>query len=605
VDLLSAERTLVAGLAATVAALGDAPAYSDKVGVLATNSTGDWRTWSWTELSADVLDIAAALIELGVEQGDRVAIMASNRTEHVIADLAAVHAGAVPMSIYSTYSAAQVEFVTRHAEPTVVILEGADEWAAWAPTLRHPTSIRRIVVLDPTSVSSPGAPDHGESRPGAVAPRVLTWANLLASGKEFRGANGAACQARIDGVSPEDPVTILYTSGSTGDPKGVVISHANMWFASVGRGKPEISAGVDTVCYLPYAHISERLLGMYIPQTSGGHVHQIGRARDVLAALVDVRPMMFFGVPRIWEKLADVISAHIARQSPARQEEIEAAMADALAWVEARQFGCEMRPDIQARYDAADGVILRELRACVGLDRLQWAGVGGAPMPLSLTRLLAGLGIVVYDIYGMTETTASISASGPEGFRLGSVGRPPTGNRVLVGDDGELLVKGPAVSAGYFRQPDATGELFDADGWLRTGDIGWVDDDGFVYVTDRKKELIVTSLGKNIAPSNVEALVKRHPAISEALAYGDGRPYLVALVTLTPGIADPSTADELVGEAIAAANARLSRPEQIKRFAILPDQWTVENGAFTATLKLRRRHLYQTYQTQIAGLYAD
>ncbi len=223
-------------------------------------------------------------------------------------------------------------------------------------------------------------------------------------------------------------------------------------------------------------------------------------------------------------------------------------MADGLAWVEAKQFGETMTPALQAAYDVADRTALRELRGNVGLDRVLWAGVGGAPMPIHITRFMAGLGIAVYDIYGMTETTASISSSGSGDFRLGSVGRPPEGNEVRVADDGELLVKGPAVSAGYFRQADATAELFDEEGWLHTGDIGRIDADGFVFVTDRKKELIITSLGKNIAPSNVESLLTQHPLISQALVFGDNRPYLVALLTLNPAVGVDEAA---VAEAVA------------------------------------------------------
>jgi long-chain acyl-CoA synthetase len=400
-------------------------------------------------------------------------------------------------------------------------------------------------------------------------------------------------------------VTILYTSGSTGDPKGVLISHANMWFAAVGTGPAEISTGPDTVSYLPYAHISERLLGLYIPQTSGGHVHQVARAADVHRALVEVRPHLFFGVPRVWEKLAAQARALVASAGPEDAERIAAAFATALAWVEAQQFGHRSSPELEAAYAAVDAEWLRELRAQLGLDRVVWAGVGGAPMPLEVTRFLAGLGLVVHDVYGMTETTASISASGPDDFRLGSVGRPREGNQVRVAADGELLVKSPAVSAGYFRRAEATRDLFDDDGWLCTGDIGRVDEDGFVYITGRKKELIITSLGKNIAPSNVESLLTRHPIIGQAVVSGDGRPYLVALLSLEPSAADRYADPEAeVAAAVAAANAELSMPEQVKRYAVVPGEWSPETGELTATLKLRRKHLHTTYAELIDRLYA-
>lgn len=580
-----ADHTLVSGLAATVAALGDAPAYSDKVGV---SGEGVWRTWTWNEIHRDALAVAAALVERGVQPGDRVAIMASNRTEQVLADLGAVHAGAVPLSIYATFSRTQITYIAAHAEPAVLVVERADQLAAWSAALAVDAAIHTVIVLDESA-----RPDGS---------RYLGWTEFVDAGRAFRDVSPAECQVRIDDVRPDDPVTILYTSGSTGDPKGVVISHANMWFASVGTGDAEIGPGVDSLSYLPYAHISERLLGLYIPQTSGGHVHQVADTNDVLPALREVRPLMFFGVPRIWEKVVAAAQTAISDAAPERQAECAAAMVHGLAWVEARQFGHTMTPEIQSAYDMADAAILRELRAGVGLDRVLWAGVGGAPMPMNVTRYLAGLGIAVFDIYGMTETTASISSSDSRNFRLGSVGRPPEGNVVRVADDGEILVTGPAVSSGYFREDEATSALFDAEGWLHTGDIGRVDEDGFVYVTDRKKELIITSLGKNIAPSNVEGLLKQHPAISHALVYGDHRPYLVALLTLDPSVsADSAT----VAEAVAQANAHLSRPEQVRRYAVLPGDWSPETGALTATLKLRRRHLYEQYAAEFAALYDD
>ena len=535
------------------------------------------------------MDLAAGLISMGVEAGDRVAIMASNRTEHVIADFGAVHAGAVPMSIYSTFSARQVGFIAAHAEPTVLVIEGQDELDRWSGALAD-SSIQVVVVLDPSA------------KPAGN--RFRSWAELMEAGRTFRAAHPERCQARIDAIKPSDPVTILYTSGSTGDPKGVLISHTNMWFSAVGNDEAEIDAGPDSVSYLPYAHISERVLGMYIPLTSGGHVHQVAKTSEVETALREVRPMMFFGVPRVWEKLVATITAEITAQTDARQVEIDRAMAAGFAYVEAQQFGHAMTPEIKAAYAVADAE-LRELRATVGLDRVLWAGVGGAPMPQSVTLFMASLGVAVFDIYGMTETTASISSSGTGNFRLGSVGRPPEGNEVRVAEDGELLVKGPAVSAGYFRQEAASTALFDDDGWLRTGDIGRIDDDGFVFVTDRKKELIITSAGKNIAPSNVESLLKQHPVIDHALVFGDAQPYLVALLTLNPETVTDQDLGSVVAEAVAAANEQLSRPEQVKNYAVLPRAWSPQTGELTATLKLRRRHLYSAYADEIAALYAE
>ena len=578
--------TLPEALAAVVAQLGDAPAYSDKVGV----GEQGWRTLTWRELSEQTLDCAAGLIAGGLAAGDRVAIMASARNEHVVADLGAVHAGGVPISIYDTFAPDQIAAVVAHAEPTVAILQGVEQLARWADAgVLGASSVSRVIVMDPLA-----------------DPAVGTFTDLLAEGAAARAADPGRVHERVAAIRPDDPATILYTSGSTGAPKGVLISHTNLWFAAVGAEEAEITPGPKTIAYLPYAHITERLLGLYIPQTTGGHSHQVG-PEQVFDALREVRPVMFFGVPRIWEKLVSAVAARVSALSASERAEVEEAMAAGLAYVEGQQTGNELTAAVEAAYAVADAAWLNRLRADVGIENLLWAGSGGAPLSLAVSRYLAGLGIPLYNLYGMTETTASISSSGPGNFRIGSVGRPPEGNEVKIAADGEILVRGPAVTAGYFRAAGATEELFDADGWLRTGDIGHVDEDGFIFITDRKKELIVTSTGKNVAPSNVEALLKRHPVISQALVYGDDRPYLVALLTLDPlAVSGLSSArlEAAAQEAVAAANAHLSRPEQVRRYRVLPAEWSPATDELTATLKLRRRVIHRKFSEEIDALYA-
>ncbi|MFZ2503912.1 MAG: AMP-binding protein [Nocardioides sp.] len=579
-------RTLPEALAEVVAQIGEHAAYSDKVGI----EGAGWRTLTWSQLREQALDLAAGLVDIGVQPGDRVAIMARNRNEHVVADLAAVHAGAVSISIYLTFSPDQLGAVAAHAEPTVAIVEGSRELALWAEAgaLGVGSSVRHVVMMDPGTDTS-----------------AWSFERLGEVGRAARATDPEPLQARIDSIGMDDPATILYTSGSTGAPKGVLVSHANVWFAAVGKGDPTINPGPPTIAYLPYAHITERVLGMYIPQTTGWQPHQVG-PEEVYDALLEVRPLLFFGVPRVWEKLAARIEGALAAYPPEQRPDVEAALAAGEAYVAGQQTGHTMTPEIKAAFAAADAAHLKALRATVGLDNVIWAAAGGAPLPVPVSTFLARLGIALYNIYGMTETTASISSSGAGDFRIGSVGRPPDGNEVRIGADGEILVRGPAVTAGYFRAAEASDHLFDEDGWLRTGDIGYVDDDGFLFVTDRKKELIITSVGKNIAPSNVESLLKRNPLISQALVYGEGRPYLVALLTLDPRVAAALTDDEVeaaVADAVAEANRRLSRPEQVKRYAVLPDEWRPETDELTATLKLRRRVIHAKFAPHLSTLY--
>ncbi|MDT0202025.1 AMP-binding protein [Nocardioides sp. AE5] len=604
-----AGQTLATALQRTVETYGDQPAYSDKVGITSPDGTG-WRTLTWRETREQALDLAAGLVELGVDPGDTVALMASSRIEHVLADLAAVHAGATPMSIYATLAPEQVAYVAGQSEPAVVVLEGADQLARWEAVLSSGNhGIKRVVVIDESAMPT--------------GDLYLAWSDLVASGAAYRAAHGTEVEGRWQGISPSQPITILYTSGTTGNPKGVVLSHANVLFEAAsstvvaGTTEPGI-----TISYLPFAHIAERILGMYIPQSMGGHVHMIADPAQLVGALAEVRPTRFFGVPRVWEKIRTGVSARLAAEpDEAKRAGVEQAMAIGLEYVEALQFGNTPSPELTAKFEAVDGAVLGLLRALLGLDRVEWAASAAAPMPEDVARFFAGLGMRIYDVYGMTETTSAITACGPDAFRLGTVGRALAGIEVKVAEDGEILARGPVTMAGYHRNEEATRELIDADGWVHTGDIGTIDEDGFLKVVDRKKEMIITSSGKNIAPSNIENYLKESPLVGHALVYGEGKPYVVAVLTLDPEIAplvaakfgiegkdlaalaeDPQIL-AMVGKAVEDANARLSRPEQVKTWELLGVEWTAESEELTPTLKLKRRVVHTKYADTLDGLY--
>ena len=604
IEAAIAGRTIVDAFAATVAEQGDRPAYSDKIGV----EGPGWRTLTWHELRETGLDVAAALVDLGVHAGDRVAIMATNRLEHVLADLGALHAGATPISVYNTLSPDQVGYVAGHAEPAVAVLENADHVARWSEALAA-GAVRHVVVLD-----ADAAPDG-----------ALTWDQLLERGRATRAQHQAEIDRRCQDIDPDQPATVLYTSGTTGSPKGVVISHRNVLFEVESSSR---TAGLDDaenigVSYLPYAHIAERVLGIYIPLTQGAHVHLVGDPAQLVGALGEVRPTRFFGVPRVWEKIQTGIGGLLAMETDeAKRRAVADAMAVGLEYVESLQHGRETPSELQARYDAAEEAVLTPIKSMLGLDRVTWAGSASAPMPLETARFFAGLGFAIYDIYGMTETTGSVTGCGPGRFRLGTVGQAQPGIEMAIAEDGEILTRGPVNTSGYLRNPEATAGLVDDDGWVHTGDIGEIDEDGFVRVVDRKKEMIITSSGKNIAPSNIENLLKESPLVGHALAYGEARPYVVAILTLDPDVA-PAVAAKLglehadlaelarapeilamVEQAVESANSRLSRPEQVKRWRLLPVEWTAESAELTPTLKLKRRVVHGNYAEVIEQLYA-
>ncbi|MBI2243032.1 MAG: long-chain fatty acid--CoA ligase [Nocardioides sp.] len=596
IEAAIAGRTLPDALAETASRFADQPAYSDKHEVAEGES---WRTITWTRTRELALDVAAALIDAGVQPGDTVAIMATNRIEHFIADMGAVHAAATPMSIYNTLSAEQVAYVAGHARPTVVVLENDDHRARWAKALEETDSIRKVVML------------------GAE------WDAFVAAGAAYRAAHPGVVEQRVADLDADAPATILYTSGTTGNPKGVVLTHHNVMYEALSTLEAAgLHEAQTAISYLPLAHIAERVLGLYGPQLQGSHMYAIGDPSGLLAALGEVHPTSFFGVPRVWEKIKTGISAKLAADpNPDNVKMVQDAMAAGRAWVAAQEVGGTMTPEIEEAYRQADEAILGFLKLLLGLDQVTWAGSAAAPMPIEVARFMAGLGLKVYDVYGMTETTGAITANGPDAFKLGTVGRATPGMEVRLGEDNEVLVRGPVVMPGYHRQEDATRALIDEDGWVHTGDIGTLDEDGFFSIVDRKKELIITSAGKNIAPSNIEGYLKESPIVGHAMAVGDGRPYVVAILTLDGEIA-PIVAQQLgleftdladlaekpeiraiAQKAVDEANARLSRPEQVKSFELLPVEWTAESEELTPTLKLKRRVVNAKYADVLDRLY--
>lgn len=593
--------TLIDALARTTEEHRDQPAYSDRHHV---PEGASWRTITWAETRELAHDVAAGLIDIGVAPGDRVALMATNRIEHFLADMGAVHAAATPMSIYNTLSADQVAFIADESKPRVAVVETSDHLARWKQA-QADGNVETVV-----SITGEGGD--------------LSWDELVERGRARRAANPDELEERHQQLSPDAPATILYTSGTTGNPKGVVMTHHNVMYEAISTLEAAgLEGSQSMVSYLPMAHIAERVLGLYGPQITAGHSHAIGDPSELLAALGEVHPTAFFGVPRVWEKIKTGISAKLAEDdNPDNVKLVQDSMAAGLAWVEAQENGGTPSPEVQAAYEQADAAILGFLKLLLGLDQVKWAASAAAPMPLEVAKFMAGLGLKVFDVYGMTETTGAITANGPAAFKLGTVGRPTPGIEVKLGEDDEILIRGPVVTPGYHLNDEATRNLIDEDGWVHSGDIGTLDEDGFFAVVDRKKELIITSAGKNIAPSNIENYLKESPLIGHAMAVGDNRPYVVAILTLDGEIAplvaqklgieftdlaDLATKPEILGvvqQSVDAANARLSRPEQVKKWVLLTNEWTAESAELTPTLKLKRRVVNTNYADKIEEMYA-
>ncbi|MFF2196619.1 AMP-dependent synthetase/ligase [Streptomyces sp. NPDC058157] len=599
------DLTLPALLARNAAEHPDLPALSWRTGG-GDGAADGWETLTWSEARRRVAVLAAGYTALGVARGEHVLLMMGNRPEHWLSDLALVHLGAVPVTVYGTSAPEQIAHIARHSRARLAVVEGARELARWAPLLDDPdTPLERLVVAE-----------AAESGPHT------TYGSLYASGARLHRAD--AFEKAWQESRPEDPLTVVYTSGTTGDPKGVRLSHRNILLQSVRLDRHvELPEHAEHICYLPFAHIAERILGIYLPLLRAAHVRLVADPAAVAGAVRELRPVQFFGVPRVWEKLAAGVRAALAGLPEEQRRAIEGAGDVARARAGHRERGEAVPAALEASYAEAKERVLDPLLRLAGLDRLVWTASATAPMPIDVVRFWAGWGITIMDAWGLTETSGvcTVNSNGPGGFRLGSVGRPIEGLELRLAADGEVLTRGATVFDGYLR-PDGTVEgAADAEGWFPTGDIGRLDEDGFLWLTDRKKELIITSNGKNVAPALVENTVKEHPLIGQALVHGDGRSYLVALLVLDPelapawaaarGIEAPTLADlaahpailEETARAVEAANARLNRTEQIKRYRLLAEEWGPETGELTPTLKLRRRVVRERYGALIEGLY--
>ena len=561
-------------------------------------------TWTWHELSDAVLAFAHGLHAAGLRRGDRMLIAMSSRPEHWVADFAAVHLGATPCTTYATLSPEQIRQVAGHSAATVVVLEGAAELDRWTPALAEMPALRAVVLIEPPDGTT-----------------FTSYADLLAQGRELHARDPEAAQEWIDGVGQDDPVAMIYTSGTTGAPKGVVLTHRNVFYQCAvteltqpGPRHPRL------VAYLPLAHVAERVLGMYLPAYTSGHVTICADQKQLAATLAAVRPHGFFGVPRVWEKFAAGIEGRLSELDEGPRGAIDQARALALEAYRIRADGSELPAELAAALEQADASVLRPIRALLGLADAVRFGSGAAPIPVATLEFFGGLGLTIMEVWGLSETTGTATSTLPGRYRAGTVGVAVPGMELRLAADGEIEVRGPLVFAGYLRADGTVEPAVDAEGWLPTGDIGRVDPDGMLRITDRKKELIITASGKNIAPSGVESLLRAHPLISHVVAIGDRRPYLTALLVLDEDAAPawarshglPADLAELAGHpqmrkelsaAVDRANAALSRPEQIKAFHVLGQPWSPESGELTPTHKLKRRVIEQRYAGEIDDLY--
>ena len=585
--------------AATIAAAFRITA-ADRADHVAVRTKGDEVSWTWGHLRERVDALAGGLAGLGLAKGDTIALLISNRPEFHLADLAAMMVGATPFSIYMQYTPDQIQYVVSDAGARVLIteqqyLEGVLEARKALPDLEH------VIVID------------GDAPEGVTA-----LADVEGAGGDFD------VEASVAALTPEDILTLIYTSGTTGPPKGVQLVHRNLLTAVKGvEQMVGLPPGSRVISWLPSAHIAERAAHHYLPVVFGLEITCCDDPRQVLSYLPEVRPNWFFAVPRIWEKLKAGLETMLAAQPDEQREQAQQAIEAAIRKVRLEQAGEPVPDDLAAAVAKSDAGLFAGLRKQLGFDQVEAVNVGAAPTPVEVIEFFHAIGIPLAELWGMSETCGAGCVNPPDRIKIGTVGPAIPGVELKLADDGELLMRSDVVMVGYRNLPEKTAEALDEDGWLHTGDIAQIDEDGYVKLVERKKEIIINAAGKNMSPANIEATVKSaSPLIGQACCIGDARPYNTALVVLDAdfapawagkqGIQDTGlealAGDEQVRaaiqEAIDAANVKLARVEQIKKFEIVAGDWLPGGDELTPTMKLKRKPIAEKYRDEIEGMYS-
>jgi len=576
------------GLAA--ARHGDATAIRHK-------RDGAWHDVSYAELGETVSEIGRGLIDLGIEPGDRVAILCATRPDWTYADFGIAATGAVVVPIYPTNSPEECEWVAGNSGARAIVCEDATQVAKIDRVRANLPALETVIVIDPAGLDDAG---------------VLT---LDAVRERGRARDAAELDERARAVTREQPFTIIYTSGTTGPPKGCVLTHGNYRdVVSMCERDAIVLSGDVAYLFLPLAHSFALLIQLAVLDMGATLAYVGGGPKEIVVELSEVRPTYLPSVPRIFEKLYTLVTAH------GDPDQIRAATQVGLKVRALQAAGQEVPPELQAHFDGAEEALFKNVRAAFG-GRLRQATSGAAPIATEILEFFFACGVPVLEGYGMTETATAATASTIHNYRFGSVGRPLPGLEVRIAEDGEVLLKGPNIFQGYYRNDDASFGAI-VDGWMHTGDLGRVDDDGFLYITGRKKDIIITAGGKNLTPANLENDLKQSRWISQAVMHGDRRPYPVALITLDPeeivvfarehGLPeDPAALSrepaviELIQGELDRVNERYAQVEKIKRFALLEHDLSQETGELTPTLKVKRNVVYEKYADVIEALYAD
>jgi long-chain acyl-CoA synthetase len=573
-------------------------------------SSGHWRDISYEAMDRSVHAVARGLVELGIAPGDRVGIMSWNRPAWSLADFGILRAGAVVVPLYPTSTAAQVEHIVRDAGIELIFVGGEQELEAFREARASLPALRAVMVFDDAAVDA--------------AAGLTSFADFAAAAEALSGPAAERLDAEIarrqDHVAAGDLATIIYTSGTTGPPKGVMLSHANFFHQFRGvNDRFDLDRNDRSLCFLPLSHVFERAWTYYIFHQGATNCY-LQDPKQVMAAVQEIKPTAMTGVPRLYEKIHAAMFDRVERGSERRRRLFVWSLRVGLDYHQRRLAGRSRGPWLRLRHLVADALVLRKIRAVVGGPKNFFAA-GGAPLAREIEETFLSAGLLLCQGYGLTETSPMVTANAPDRLRFGTVGRPVKDCEVRIGEEGEIQVRGPNVMQGYWQRPEETAQAFTADGWLRTGDVGEIDAEGFVRVTDRLKDLIITSGGKNIAPANIEMQVGKDHYIEQIAVIGDGRHFISALVIPSfealegwaseQRIRFADRADllrnhrvvDFIRERIQRQSQNLASFERIQRFHLLDRGFSLTRGEITPTLKLKRKVIQQHYKDIIDKLY--
>jgi len=573
----------------------DDPAYYEKVG-------GQWKPTSWRTYADEVISVGKAMIALDVAPGDVITILGFNQASWVIADVGAMAIGAVPAGVYTTNSPRECQYILEHSESPLLVIEDESQWNKIQEIRQSIPALRHVVVMR-------GGPEIDD-------PMVTSWEEFIAKGADVPTER---FDARLASLEPDQLATFIYTSGTTGPPKAVMLTHDNlMWTASQAIHATGIGKDDTSVSYLPLSHIAEQVFSIHGPAASGWAVYYAESIQNLADNLQEVQPTVFFAVPRVWERFQAGVLAELAKTTGVKAKIADWARGVATKVTDLRNHGKEPTGVLAAQYKVADKLVLSKVKHALGLSRTIILITSAAPISPELLKFFMSLDLRIQEVYGQSEDCGPSTMNQSDAIRIGSGGRAFPGAEVRIGGDGEILVKGRNVFAGYYKDPEATAETL-IDGWLHSGDLGEIDEEGFLWITGRKKDIIITAGGKNVAPKPLETGLKDHELISEAVVIGDRRKFLSVLVTLDeegaekymlernltgPAHLSVEIRDE-IQKAIDQLNTGFARVEQLKKFAVLPRQLSIEGGELTPTLKVKRNKVSEHFADVIDGMYAD